>query len=88
MNSVRKIELTLSPDPKTGLKQLVRFRMSSNEETVLCKDLDSLCEVRDLVHSGRYLAVLVSSDSESRIFIIQVGGNCCFAEFSTLKCCN
>ena len=49
--------------------------MSSNEDTVLCKDLDNLCEVRDLVHSGRYLAVLVSSDSESRIFIIQVSGN-------------
>ena len=38
----------------------------------LCDDLDSLAEVREVMHCGVYLAVLVSSDMESRILLINV----------------
>ena len=61
-----------STDPKTGKKQLVRYRMSPSEDVTLCDDLDSLAEVREVMHCGGYLAVLVSSDMESRILIINV----------------
>ena len=61
-----------STDPKTGKKQLVRYRMSPSEDVTLCDDLDSLAEVREVMHCGVYLAVLVSSDMESRILLINV----------------
>ncbi len=46
--------------------------MSPREDTILSEGLENQCEVREVAPSGRYLAVTVSCDAESYIYIIDV----------------